>query len=82
MDIDSDAEAEQVALELTQAWEWVRSTNEAWERRWEVWKRKEEEEEAQWIAAMEVATKEVEEILEREWQLQLQVSTGVLRKFT
>jgi len=31
---------------------------------------------------MEVATKEAEEIFERERQLQLQVSTGVLRKFT
>ena len=28
---------------------------------------------------MEVAAREVEEILEREWQAQLQVSTGVLR---
>jgi len=31
---------------------------------------------------MEVAAKEAEEILEREQQLQPQVSTGVLRKFT
>jgi len=33
------------------------------------------------IAAMEVAAKEVEEMLEREWQIQLQVSTGISSDF-
>jgi len=79
MDVDSDSEAEQAAREFAQTQEQLRITNEAWERRWEEWKRKEEEEERQWIEAMEAAAKEVEEKLEREWQAQLQVSTGVLR---
>ena len=82
MDIDSDSEAKKVAWELAQAQEWVRTTNEAWEKCWEERKIKEEEEEAQWIVAMEVAAREAEEILEREWQAQLQVSTRVLQKLT
>ena len=66
MDIDSDLEAKQAAQEFAQAQEWLRVANEAWEKHQEEWKRKEEEEkEAQWIAAMEVAAKEVEEMLER-----------------
>ena len=80
MDVDSDSEAEQAAREFAQAQEWLHVTNEARERHQEEWKQKEEEEkEAQWIVAMEVAAKEVEDILEREQQAQLQVSTGVLR---
>ena len=80
MDIDSDSEAEQAAREFTQAQEQLRITNEARERRQEEWKGKEEEEkEWQWIAAIEAARKVAEEILERERQAQLQVSTGVLR---
>ena len=81
IDVDSDAEAEQVALELAQAQERVCAANKARERCWEEWKRKEEEEEAQWIVAMEAAAKEVEEMLEREWQIQLQVSTGISLDF-
>ena len=46
MDVDSDLEAQQAALEIKQAQEWVRTANEAWERRWEEQKRREEEEEA------------------------------------
>jgi len=79
MDVDSYLEAEQVAWEFAQAQEQLRIANEAQERCREEQKRKEEEEEWQQIEAMEVATKEVEEKLEREWQAQLQVSTRVLR---
>ena len=82
MDIDSDPDAEQAARELAQAQERVRMVNEARERRQEERKWKEEEEkEAQRIAAIEVAEKEAEEILEKERQAQLQVSTGFLRFF-
>ena len=45
MDVDSDSEAQQAALELKQAQEWVCAANEAWERHREEWKRREEEEE-------------------------------------
>ena len=82
MDINSDTEAEQVALELAQAQEQVCTANKAWERCQEEQKRKEEEEEMRWIAVMEAAPREAEEILEREWQIQLQVSTGVLQNLT
>src|SRR5882724_1359099 len=78
MEVDSDSEAEKAAREFAQAQERLRIANEARERRREEWKQKEEEEkEVQWIAAIEAATKEVEEKLEREWQAQLQVSTGI-----
>jgi len=77
MDVDSNLEAVQVAWELAQAQERVCAANEAWERHRDEWRRKEEEE-AQWIVAMEAAAKEVEEILEREQQAQFQVSTGIL----
>ena len=80
MDVDSDLEAEQAAREFSQAQEWLHITNEAQDRCQEEQKRKEEEEkEAQWIAAMEAATKEAEEALGRERQAQLQVSTRVLQ---
>jgi len=46
MGMDSNTEAEQVALELAQAQEWVRTANKAQERCWEEQKRREEEEEA------------------------------------
>ena len=46
MDVDSDSEAQQVALELEQAQEWVCTINKALERCWEEQKRREEEEEA------------------------------------
>ena len=82
MDVDSDSEAEQAAQEFTQAQERLHIANEARERRQEERKRKEEEEkEAQWIAVIEAAGKEVEEILEREQQAQLQVSTGFFSVF-
>jgi len=45
MDVDSDLEAQQVALELKQAQERVCAANEARERHQEEWKRTEEEEE-------------------------------------
>ena len=45
MDVDSDLEAQKVALELAQAQEWVHTTNEAQERCREEQKRREEEEE-------------------------------------
>src|SRR5882724_3185556 len=82
MDVNSDAEAKQAALELAQAQEQVRAANEDWERCQEERKRREEEEEAQWIVVMEAATKEAEEMLERAWQIQLQVSTEVLQNLT
>ena len=75
MDIDSDPEAEQAAREFVQAQERLQVANEAWERCREERKRKEEEEkEAQHLMAIEV-----EERLEREWQAQLQVSSGFPR---
>ena len=83
MDIDSDSEAEQAARELAQAQERLRIANEARERRREERKQKEEEEIEAWrIAAIEAAQKEAEDMLERERQAQLQVSTGVLRNLT
>ena len=89
MDIDSDPEAEQAARKFAQAEEWLHIVNEARERRREEQKRKEEEEEARRVAekeaeeeaqrvARETAAREAEELLEMEWQYQLQVSTGVL----
>jgi len=82
MDVDSNLEAEQAAREFAQAQERLRTANEAPERRREEWKQKEEEEkEVQQIATIEVAAKEAEEILERERQAQLQVSTRFLRFF-
>jgi len=78
--VDSDSEGEKVAQEFAQAQERLRIANKAQERHREEWKRKEEEEkEVQWMAVIEVATKEAEEALEREQQAQLQVSTGVLQ---
>src|SRR5882724_4106587 len=85
MDVDSDSEAEKVARELAQAQEWVRVANEAPKRRWEERKRLEEEEarrvaereaeeEVQWVVAREAVAREGEELLEMEWQYQLQVS--------
>src|SRR5882724_1329897 len=75
MDIDSDLEAEKTAQEFAQAQEWLRIVNETRERRQEERKWKEEEEkEAQHLAA-----NEAEENLEREWQSQLQVSSGFIR---
>jgi len=82
MDMDSDLEAQQAALELEQSQEWVHAANKAQERCWEEQKRREEEEEARWVVVMEVATREAEELLEMERQLQLQVSTGVLQNLT
>ena len=60
MDINSDLEAQQAALELEQAQERVRATNKAQEKCREEWKRREEEEEARRVAAMEAAAKEAE----------------------
>jgi len=77
MDVNPDPEAEHAAQQLTQAQEQVCAINEAWETHWEEWKILEEEEEVRWIAAIEVAAKEVEEKLEREQQAQFQVSTGI-----
>src|SRR5882724_1908060 len=55
MDIDSDPDAKQVARELAQAQERVRMINEAWERRWEEQKWKEEERKVQIAAAFKLA---------------------------
>ena len=82
MDIYSEPEAEQAAQELTQDQEQVPAIKEAQERHWEECKRREEEEEVQLTVVMEVATKEVEEMLERERQIQLQVSNRFLWNLT
>ena len=75
MDIDSDLAAEQAAWEFVQAQERLQVANEAWERCREERKRKEEEEkEVQRLVAIEA-----EERLEREWQAQLQVSSGFIQ---
>ena len=72
MDINSDAEAEQAALELTQAQEQVHTTNEAREKRWEEQKRQEEERKAKIMAAIRLA----ELAVDRAWRIVSQVSFG------
>src|SRR5882724_4145199 len=46
MDVDSNLEAEQAAMELRQAQEWVRATQEAREKHQEEWRRQEEDSKA------------------------------------
>src|SRR5882724_7533724 len=75
MDVDSDAEAEQVALELAQAQEWLGVAKEAREKCWEEWKRQEEERKAKIMAAIKLAVEQAAEmVVEREQRNQLQVS--------
>jgi len=76
MDVDSNSEAEQAALELTQAQEWVRTANEAQEKHQVEWKRQEEERKAKIVAAIKLAA---ELAVDREWRILLQVSLGFHR---
>src|SRR5882724_2866258 len=73
MDVDSDLEAKQAALELTQAQEWVHAAQEAWEKHWEERKRQEEERKGKIMAAFKLAA---ELAVDREWRIILQVSFG------
>ena len=74
MEVDSDPEAEQAALEPTQAQEWVRATQEAREKHREERRRQEEERKAKIVAAEQAA----ELAVDRERRIQLQVSLGFL----
>jgi len=77
MDIDSDPEAEQAALELAQAQERVCATQEAREKHQEEWKRQEEERKAKIVATFKLAVEQAVELaVEREQRIQLQVSFG------
>ena len=73
LDINSDPEAEQAALELAQAQERVHTANEAWEKCQEEWKRQEEERKAKIMAAIKLA---VELAVDRAQRIVLQVSFG------
>src|SRR5882724_9364789 len=73
MDVNSDLEAEQAALELAQAQEWVCAAQEAQKKRREKWKRQEEERKAKIVAAIKLAA---ELAVDREWRIVLQVSFG------
>jgi len=75
MDMDSNSEAEQAALELAQAQEWLRVANEAWERHQEEWKRQEEERKVKIMAAIKLAAEQAAEVaVDREQRILLQVS--------
>src|SRR5882724_4106490 len=77
MDIDSDAEAEQAAMELAQAQERLRAAKEAREKRREEWKRQEEERKASTMAAIKLAAEQAAELaVDRERRIQFQVSFG------
>ena len=70
MDVDSNSEAEQAALELTQAQDQVCAAKEAREKCQMEWKRQEEDRKAKIVAAEQAA----ELAVDREWRIQLQVS--------
>src|SRR5882724_7292012 len=75
MEVDSDPEAEQAALEPTQAQEWVRATQEAREKHREECRRQEEERKAKIAAAFKLAVEQAAEVaVDRERRILLQVS--------
>jgi len=75
MDVDSDLEAEQVALELAQAHEWVCTAKEAQEKHQEEQKTQEEERKVKIMVALKLAMEQAVELaVDREWRIQLQVS--------
>src|SRR5882724_2070289 len=77
MDVDSDAEAEQAALELAQAQEWLRAAKEARKKRREEQKRQEEERKASTMAAIKLAVEQAAEMaVDRERRIQFRVSFG------
>ena len=77
MDIDSNPEAKQAALELAQAQERVRAAQEAWEKRQEERRRQEEERKAKIMAAFKLAVEQAAEVaVDREQRILLQVSLG------
>ena len=76
MEVDSNLEAEQAALELAQAQEWVCATNEAWEKRQEERKRQEEEMKVKIMVAIKLAA---ELVVDRARRIVLQVSFGFHR---
>ena len=73
MDIDSDPEAEQAAMELAQAQERVRAAQEAQEKHQEERRRQEEDRKAKIVVTFKLAA---ELAVEREQRIQLQVSCG------
>ena len=77
MDVDSNPEAKQAALELAQAQEWVRAAQEAQEKCQEERKRQEEERKAKIVVTFKLAAEQAaEQAVEREQRIQLQVSFG------
>src|SRR5882724_6299464 len=77
MDVNSDAEAEQAALELAQAQERLRAAKEAREKRQEERKRQEEERKASTMAAIKLAAEQAAEMaVDRERRIQFRVSFG------
>src|SRR5882724_7421787 len=70
MDVDSDAEAEQAALELAQAQEWLCVAKEAQEKGREERKRQEEERKVKIMAAIKLAAEQAaEQAVEREQRI-------------
>ena len=78
MDIDSNPEAEQVAMELAQAQEQARAAQEAREKRREERRRQEEDRKAKIMVTFKLA---VELAVEREQRVQLQVSCSFFTGF-
>jgi len=77
MDVDSNPEAKQAALELAEAQEQVRATQEAREKHWEKRRRQEEERKVKIVASFKLAAEQAaEQAVEREQRIQLQVSFG------
>ena len=77
LDVDSDPEAEQAALELALAQERVRTAQEAQEKRWEERRRQEEDRKAKIMVTFKLAAEQAAElVVEREQRVQLQVSCG------
>src|SRR5882724_3317485 len=78
MDVDSELEAEQAAMELAQAQERVRATQEAQEKHQEEKRRQEEDRKAKIVVTFKLA---VELAVEREQRVQLQVSCSFFTGF-
>ena len=75
MDVDSELEAEQAAMELAQAQERVRATQEAREKCLEERRRQEEDRKVKIMGTIKLAAEQAAELaVEREQRIQLQVS--------
>ena len=78
MDVNSDLEAEQAAMELAQAQERVRTAQEAREKHQEERRRQEEDRKVKIVATFKLAA---ELAVEREQRVQLQVSCSFFTGF-